>query len=187
LTSAPSTGATKSSTISNQLLNSFEPGDLRKMYWIGVYPVNASLSYYFPFKYQNATSTITEYETVLRLAEQYLIRAEAEAKLNDLGNAATDLNVIRKRAGLSNIADSVAANQDLLLAAILHERQVELFTEWGHRWFDLIRTGTINSVMGGASGACQVKGGTWASTDQLFPIPQTEINNDPALSQNVGY
>ncbi|HLX53389.1 MAG TPA: RagB/SusD family nutrient uptake outer membrane protein, partial [Aquella sp.] len=69
-----------------------------------------------------------------------------------------------------------------LLAAIMHERQVELFTEWGHRWLDLKRTGTANTIL------ATVKE-NWQSTDQLYPIPQIQITNDPhmANSQNPGY
>jgi starch-binding outer membrane protein, SusD/RagB family len=189
LTGAPATGTYRCSTISPQLLSSFEPLDLRKTNWIGIYKTGDSpvVNYYFPYKYQNITGSVTEYVMVLRLAEQYLIRAEAEAQMNDLTDAATDLNVIRNRAGLSNISDSIAISQPALIAAILHERQVELFTEWGHRWFDLRRTGNLDSLMGGPSGVCQTKGGSWVSTDQLYPIPLSDIQTDHNLTQNAGY
>jgi starch-binding outer membrane protein, SusD/RagB family len=71
-----------------------------------------------------------------------------------------------------------------LLIAILHERQVELFTEWGHRWLDLKRTGNVNAVM---SIVTPSKGGTWQATDQLFPIPQGDIDKNPNIIQNSGY
>lgn len=186
LTSAPGTGTLRSTTISTQLLNSFDSGDLRKSNWIGVYKTTKSpfISYYFPYKYQNTTKSITEYVMVLRLAEQYLIRAEAEAQMNNLTDAINDLNVIRNRAGLPNTSATTQAD---LLTAILHERQVELFTEWGHRWFDMIRTGTIDNIMGGLTGVCHTKGGSWLSTDSLYPISASEITNDPNLAQNSGY
>jgi hypothetical protein len=183
LISAPGTGELNSTTISPQLLNSFEPGDLRRTNWIDSFQ-----TYYFPYKYQAYnTSTVTEYTMVLRLAEQYLIRAETEAQLNNLTSAANDLNVIRNRAGLSSISDSIASSQTTLLSAILHERQVELFTEWGHRWFDLIRSGTVNSVMGNPENVCKSKGGVWSPTSALYPIPETELAADPNLTQNTGY
>jgi hypothetical protein len=72
-------------------------------------------------------------------------------------------------------------------SAILHERQVELFAEWGHRWFDLIRTGTVNSVMGSPGNVCAMKRGVWNANDTLYPIPQSEIKNDVNLTQNLGY
>ena len=175
-----------SNTISQELLNSFEPGDLRKSNWIDSI-VESGVSYYFPYKYQNLTANLTEYTMVLRLAEQFLIRAEAEAELNDLTDATKDLNIIRNRAGLPNIADSIASSQTTLLGAILHEREVELFTEWGNRWFDLIRTGSLNAVMGIPGNVCQMKGGTWNPDWQLYPIPLIEITNNTNLTQNPGY
>jgi len=181
LQGAPSTGPDNSSTISPQLLNSFEAGDLRRADWIDSLPGTA---YYYPYKYQSNTTTPTEYTMVLRLAEQFLIRAEAEASQGDSTDAITDLNTIRYRAGLA--AYNPQINGPLLMA-ILHERQVELFTEWGNRWFDLIRTGTINAVLGSPGNVCQAKGGVWNSTSELFPIPQSEILDDPNLHQNPGY
>jgi hypothetical protein len=66
--------------LSKYLLNSFEAGDQRKVYWVNSI-TNGGQTYYFPYKYQSAAyyAPVTEYETVFRLAEQYLIRAEAEA------------------------------------------------------------------------------------------------------------
>lgn len=63
----------------------------------------------------------------------------------------------------------------------MNERQKELFCEMGHRWFDLKRTGKIDSVLS------IEKGNHWQSTDALFPIPQTEIDRNPFLKQNPGY
>lgn len=186
---SPNTGAQtfNSTTISSELLNSFEPGDLRKLNWIDSI-VESGVAYYFPFKYQAVNTTqLTEYTMVLRLAEQYLIRAEAEAKLNDLIDGANDLNKIRNRAGLANISASIASSETTLVESIMHERQVELFAEWGHRWFDLVRTGTANSIMGPPGNVCQMKGGIWNPNSQLYPIPQIEIANDANLTQNNGY
>jgi hypothetical protein len=125
---------------------------------------------------------------VLRLAEQFLIRAEAEANLGDMGDATADLNVVRARAGLG-ASTILTANSTLPEAdtALLHERQVELFTEWGNRWFDLIRTGVVNSVMGTPGGVCAAKGGVWNVDDILYPISVNEIESDPHLTQNPGY
>jgi len=188
LKGAPSTGIDNSTTISPQLLNSFEAGDLRRSNWIDSI-IKSGTPYYFPYKYQAYnTSTLTEYTMVLRLAEQYLIRAEAEANVGDMVDATKDLNTIRARAGLGQ-SPTLTASSSLEQAdsAILHERQVELFTEWGNRWFDLIRTGTANAVLGTPGNVCQAKGGVWNSTSELFPIPQSEILLDPNLIQNPGY
>lgn len=192
LKSAPRAGDNNSTTISPQLLNSFETGDLRKSNWIGVYQkVGTSVVYYFPYKYQSYGAAVasegdaTEYVMVFRLAEQLLIRAEARLQQGEIGDAVNDLNLIRQRAGLGVYAG--ATDQASLLGAVLHERRVELFTEWGHRWFDMIRTGTVDSIMGQPGGVCQSKGGAWISTSVLYPIPQTEIIADPNLTQNAGY
>jgi hypothetical protein len=189
LLGAPNTGGlANSATISPELLSAFEPGDERRANWIDSFPTSTN-NYYFPYKYHVNTSTpLVEYTMVLRLAEQYLIRAEAEAQLGDMADAATDLNNIRTRAGLG-ASPTLTASSNLQQAdsAILHERQVELFTEWGHRWFDLIRTGTVNAVMGAPVNVCQSKGGIWNANDTLYPIPQSEISNDANLTQNQGY
>ncbi|HUQ64788.1 MAG TPA: RagB/SusD family nutrient uptake outer membrane protein [Flavitalea sp.] len=166
-----------------QLLGAFESGDLRSMNWLDSTQYEGQV-YYFPYKYKIGSGqatpggAYTEYYMVLRLAEQYLIRAEARAHLNDLAGAAEDLNAIRNRAGLPN---TTATTQQEMLDAIAHERQVELFCEWGHRWFDLKRTGKADEVLG------PIKGSNWQTTDQLYPIPQSELQTDPNLTQNPGY
>ncbi|MBN9383534.1 MAG: RagB/SusD family nutrient uptake outer membrane protein [Chitinophagaceae bacterium] len=177
-------GPTNTATISSNLYNAFEPGDNRKTSWIGVFSITSpDTSYYFPFKYKNSSSDIIEYNVLLRLAEQYLIHAEALVQQNKgLDQAVKDINAIRNRAGLGNY--SGPKNQTALLSAIMHERQVELFVEWGHRWFDLIRTGNVDSVM---SVVTPIKGGNWKPEYALYPIPQSERNIDFNLTQNPGY
>ncbi len=164
-------------TLAPDLINAFEPGDQRKESWVADTTFGSNI-YYFAFKYKVKTSNeVTEYSMVLRLAEQYLIRAEARAELEDILGAKEDLNVIRNRADL----DDVSANdQTSLLKSIYQERQVELFTEWGHRWLDLKRTGQATQILS------QIKSG-WQATDTLYPIPQPDIQKDPNLAQNPGY
>ena len=115
---------------------------------------------------------------ILRLGEQYLIRAEARAQQGNVSGAWQDLNTIRMRADLGPSA------QPDILAAIGHERQIELFTEMGQRWLDLKRTGQVNAVM---EVATPLKGGSWNSYQQLYPVAQGDIQDDPQLTQNVGY
>jgi hypothetical protein len=168
--------------LSPQLLNSFETGDQRKANWVQSITVGSN-TYYYPYKYKSATYNVpvTEYEMVFRLAEQYFIRAEAEANLDQINEAKNDLNAVRNRAGLGN---TNANDKASLLTAILHERQVELFTEWGHRWFDLKRTNNIDAVMNIVT---LQKGGSWNTNWQLYPISQTELLNNPNLVQNADY
>jgi hypothetical protein len=122
---------------------------------------------------------------MLRLSEQYLIHAEAVVRQNkDLDQAVNDINTIRHRAGLGDYMGP-QDNADSLMAAILHERQVELFSEWGHRWFDLIRTGNINALMDTIT---PLKGGAaWRPEWTLYPIPFSEMQIDFNLTQNPGY
>jgi hypothetical protein len=129
----------------------------------------------YPVKY-NDLSIGADNVIVLRLAEMYLIRAEAEAMLQgDVDAIQDDINVIRGRAGLG---DTDAATYPALLLAIEQERRVEFAFE-GHRWFDLVRTGRAVEVLDKVN-----------STNQtLFPIPLEEIltNKSSGMKQNNGY
>lgn len=172
--------------LSPQLLNAFEAGDQRKVKWVNsIIPTGATTRYYFPYKYKSATANapVTEYQMVLRAGEQYLIRAEANARLNLLDEAKADLTVIRQRAGLSQIT---AANQQDVQDAVLHERQVELFAEISHRWFDLRRFGKMDVVMNVVTPA-KANGAPWRSYQQLFPLPFSDLERNPNLVQNTGY
>jgi len=186
----PSTGPTSASNVhpvylSSNILADFEPGDQRRVNWIDSVIVNGA-TYYFPYKYKSATinAPVTEYQMVLRLAEQFLIRAEARAMQNNVTGAQADLNTVRARAGLSG---TPANDQGSLMNAIEHERKMELFTEWGHRWLDLKRLGLIDKVMGMPENVCSQKGGVWKSSWQWYPIPAYDILLDPRLQQNAGY
>jgi hypothetical protein len=168
--------------LSNSVITAFEAGDQRRSAWVDSVIVGNTIFYYaFKYKIGAINTTTQEYVMVLRLAEQYLIRAEARAQQNNINGAQSDLNMIRSRAGLSPTA---ATTQYALLASILHERQVELFTEWGHRWFHLKRTKNIDAIM---TTAAAQKGGAWGQYKALYPIPISEINKDPNLIQNTGY
>lgn len=171
--------------LSNNMVNSFEPGDKRKVNWVGsVTPTPpGTTTYYYPFKYKigAVNTTPQEYCMILRLAEQYLIRAEARAQQNNISGAQSDLNMTRTRAVLGN---TTANDKTSLLLAIMQERKVELFTEWGHRWLDLKRTNSVDPVM---SLVTPTKGGTWVTTAQLYPIPLSELQKAPQLVQNQGY
>lgn len=164
--------------LSAELFNSFATNDLRKTHWIATIS-DGTDSWYHANKYkqQSNTGTSMEYSIVFRLGEQYLIRAEARARQEELTNALEDLNKVRQLAGL---LDTTAVGSNEIIAAVLQERRHELFTEYGHRFFDLKRNGVINTVLP------QVKPG-WNSTDQFWPIPENELLINPNLTQNPGY
>lgn len=172
-------GDTGATALSDTLLNSFEAPDQRLANWVGFQGTNA-----FPKKYKNSqpfsigATGIPEYDVKLRLAEMYLIRAEARLQSGNLSGALEDLNVIRFRAGLTDI---ISSDHLTLEAAIEHERHIELFAEGGNRWFDLKRTNQADHLL-------SVLKEDWQQTDILWPIPEIEIlNNSNLLPQNDGY
>lgn len=174
-----SSGPPPMSALNGNLVFSFPTGDLRRSHWIGDI-TDGSSTWYYPNKYK---FTLTEggsqeFSIVFRLAEQYLIRAEARAYQGDLIGAKEDLNKVRNRAGL---ADTSASTADQIIAAVLQERRLEFFTEHGHRFFDLKRSGTLNSAL------TSLKPG-WDENDRLLPIPASELSLNPNLApQNPGY
>ncbi|MBI3235774.1 MAG: RagB/SusD family nutrient uptake outer membrane protein, partial [Bacteroidetes bacterium] len=127
----------------------------------------------------NVTANILEYYTVLRSAEQYLIRAEARNNLDKLSLAIDDINVIRLRAGLAltTIGGQTKADVARLIEG---ERRKEFFAEMGHRWLDLKRTGKLSETL------MPIKSG-WQRTDSLYPIPIGEMLTNPNMVQNPGY
>ena len=99
--------------------------------------------------------------------------------------AIDDLDKLRQRARLPLLSiTNPGISQNALLAAILQERRIELFTEWGHRWLDLKRTNNVNTVM---SVVTPLKGGTWSPNWTLYPIPSQDLQYNPKMTQNVGY
>jgi hypothetical protein len=179
-------------TMSASLLNSFETGDQRITDWTVLKtttaaPVNGQ--FYYPAKYRSVVNG-TEFLIQLRLAEQYLIRSEARLKQNNNVSAAVqDLNLVRQRARPVIPANAlpdypVTISPDACMDAILKERRTELFSESGHRFYDLKRTGRIDAVM---TAAAALKGSTWASWKQIWPIPLNDVQLNPNLTQAPNY
>jgi hypothetical protein len=167
--------------LTDELLEAFENGDQRFDQWISsVSDPENTITLYYAHKYKadiNETQSL-EYSIRFRVAEQYLIRAEALVYLGDLNGALADINTLRNRAGLPN---SNANTTETALDAIFQERRVELFTEQGHRWLDLKRSGRADQVLG-------LLKPNWRPTDVLLPIPETELETNPnLLPQNQGY
>jgi hypothetical protein len=172
--------------LSQQILHAFEPGDLRRKAgnWVDSVIVSGT-TWFYPAKYKATitSGSATEYLMVFRLAELYLIRAEARARQNNIGGAQDDLNMIRKRAGL---LDTKANDKSALLTAVLNERQIDFFSEWGHRWLDLKRTGNVDAIMNVVT-PLKANGGKWQSYQQLYPVFYNDILKNPNLNQNNGY
>jgi len=110
----------------------------------------------------------------LRLADVILLYAEALNENGKTSEALTELNKIRARAGLNN---STASSQGDVRQAIQDERRLELAFE-GQRWFDLVRTGTVDAEMGESI----------SSNYYLFPLPNSEVlSSFGTITQNAGY
>lgn len=164
------------------LIRKFETGDQRLAKWTDFRKTTAGATIYLPLKYKIRTVTtgaVTEYSMVMRVAEQFLIRAEARVQQDKLETGRADLDSVRMRAGLLPLPTNL--DKAALVRAVEQERKVELFVEWGHRWFDLKRTGRSAAVLG------PVKGGNWQATDTLYPIPSDARRTNVFLTQNDGY
>ena len=116
---------------------------------------------------------------VIRLAEMYLIRAEARAQQDKLSLAADDIDAIKTRAGLAPVNRTLSKQG--YLQVIENERWKELFVESAHRWFDLKRTGRAITVLKAN------KGINIDENDLLYPLPTSAILTNPSLVQNPGY
>lgn len=135
--------------------------------------VASGVTKYYGNLYYRAPGTDPAF--LIRLAELYLIRAEARAQQSNLtgaNSATTDLNAVRARAGL---AATTAATQTDILLAIESENRVEFAFE-DHRWYDLIRTGRATAVLGITN-----------TNKLLLPVPYAQLLVDPNLTQNPSY
>jgi hypothetical protein len=177
----PIGGAAPDFALTDDFLSTIEVGDKRKTSWVGTTAVKGQ-AYYYPAKYkqiQTGSLNPPEYLTLFRMSEQYLIRAEARVMQHKFDLAKEDLNKVRFRAGLGDLASP--ATEEAGIKAVLQERRMELFSECAHRWFDLKRTGMANKVLK------SIKGTAWEDTDTLYPIHQSDLDFSPNLRQNPGY
>jgi len=149
-----------------ELIQSYEGNDNRKSQTIAYYGTQP-----YGYKYKDVSGG-TDHVYVFRLAEMYLIRAEALAYSNGaIGSIQADINMIRNRAGLAN---TTAASIPELKLAVENECRHEFAFE-GHRWPDLVRTKRAVPLLG---------------IDEkylLFPIPLSEKQTNSLMEQNPGY
>jgi starch-binding outer membrane protein, SusD/RagB family len=153
---------------SDELIQSFEIADSIRM--------KASVAYDedikpYGYKYQDVAEG-SDAILVIRLAEMYMIKAEALAYTNgDISTIQENINIIRERAGLE---PTTAVTNNELKLAIETERRHEFAFE-GHRWFDLVRTKRATLLIG-------------VDEDHtLFPIPLSEMTTNNKMEQNHGY
>jgi len=179
-----------------EFMSQYEDGDLRKdvtVFYAGcpdfdgkAYKSNFSNTGYNVRKFIVPKSISPEYNTnpanfvVYRYADVLLKKAEALNELGRTGEACTPLNTVRRRAGLPSVS---GLGQDEMREKIIHERRIELAFE-GHRWFDMIRLNNGEYALNFLHGI----GKTLATKERLlFPIPQTERDANPLMTQNPGY
>ncbi|MES2653344.1 MAG: RagB/SusD family nutrient uptake outer membrane protein [Bacteroidota bacterium] len=141
--------------------------------------------------------------SMYRLADMYLLYAEALNKTGDKTNSLKYLNFIRTRAGIANYTSTSpeisitpgVIDETKLEDAIVQERQYELFAE-GKRWFDLVRTDRVIQVMDPIIKARQVRAGvlpadaTGFGADKrkyLWPLNRNVLNSNSLLTQNAPY
>lgn len=164
-----------------ELYDLYDNNDLRKQVYVAITDNNIPYSLKLTRPTHNPADGGSNY-IVLRYADVILMLAEIEAQLGNTSGSLDYLNQIRTRAGVSPVTEN---NKDALLHLIATERRFELINE-GHRWFDLIRYGTAVEVMN-----------KWFADHNmniiinqnhlLQPIPQDQIDTDPAMVQNPGY
>lgn len=182
-------------TPSRDLINAFEKeGDNERLNqsvvyyattWSNYYPSN---KYAFMFKLRSEVNSIIK----IRLADILLLKAEALANLGGAANlqqAAAIVNQVRSRVKLSNLTAEQTATSETLLDAILHERRLELAFE-AQRWFDLVRFGKVEAIMNTLNSRDPgrlAQRRVFDANSYLLPIPQTAIDLNTNLVQNLGY
>lgn len=180
-----------------EFMDSYEEGDLRKditVFYDGCpqfdgmdYKPSWSNTGYNVRKFLVPKSISPEYNTspanfvVYRYADVLLMQAEALNEMGRTSEASGPLNIVRKRAGLPSVSTSVT--KDEMKEIIIHERRMELAFE-AHRWFDIIRIDNGEYALQ----YLRSIGKSNVNKDRLlFPIPQTEIDANPLMTQNPGY
>jgi tetratricopeptide (TPR) repeat protein len=118
---------------------------------------------------------------VMRYSEVLLNYAEALNEMGQVSEAKQYVDQVRERVGLDPL--QVGMSQSEFREAVYHERRVELALE-GQRWWDLVRTDRALGVMQDQPDG---HGGQIQEHHLIFPIPQSEIDVNPELTQNPGY
>lgn len=179
--SATVSGAKGHNLPTKSLYNLYAANDTRKTNFVALASTGAPYS----LKLAKPTTVVTDGGSdfvVLRYADVLLMLAECENELNNTGAGAGYLDQVRNRAGLGKTS---SITQAALRNDIELERRFELVGE-GHRWFDLLRTGNAVSVMNSWFTANNILI-TIDAHHLLMPVPQSQIDTDPAIKQNPGY
>ncbi|MEM9885600.1 MAG: RagB/SusD family nutrient uptake outer membrane protein [Bacteroidota bacterium] len=169
-------GARGDAPYSDDLLNSYEEGDLR----LEALSTKGENGLTYTTKFPDAINN-TDNAPIIRTTEMFLNKAEALVQQSGaVEQEAIDIiNQLRTRAGLSSFTSADFSSGSALLDVIYDERRKELAFE-GHRRMDLLRRGLslrADLLQESAPGASRV----------VLPIPQYEIDLGSSLPQNAGY
>lgn len=165
-------------TASDELLASYEEGDVRMDTWTETTRSGAAGSVYRSNKWLGTKGDFLENLPIMRAAELYLIRAEARYRTGDETGARADLSALRSKRGLAAVGSGVSGSS--LFDLIMNERRVEFALE-GHRWFDLKRNGMDITKAGSFETV------PYSDYRILAPIPQAQIILNEGLENNPGY
>ncbi|MDW5288906.1 RagB/SusD family nutrient uptake outer membrane protein [Formosa sp. PL04] len=142
----------------------------------------------FGYKWKNASGwSSTNRQYLLRYGDIVLLKAEALNETGQLELAAIEVNKIRNRALLPDLTPAQRASKDILKTTILNERRLELAQE-AQRWDDLVRNNVAVSTMSNLV-TIDLRTGNPVNYNMtpakiLLPIPQQELDRNPALVQN---
>jgi hypothetical protein len=177
----------------DDLINEYEAGDLRKDATIATSYVNSNgvtIPGNFVKKYFDIPTVKNDNGNnipVIRYADVILMYAEClnEAGYVANGDAFNYLNEVRDRAGLGDLTSTQVPSQAAFRLAMEHERRVEFAFE-NMRWYDLVRTDRAITVLNGKSTQINLVNPV-TPQNQVFPIPQSQIDiNSSKITQNVG-
>ena len=189
-------------TLTHDLYNSYEPGDVRRDFTIQhgytntANQVDTTTCFYIKYAHGAVPASYTDWGVnlpILRYTDVQLMYAETlnEAAYDPSGEAFTILNAVRARAGIRALTSSDLPDQASFRTALFHERRVEFAGEY-LRWFDLVRSGTAMQVINTLLATSQEGNGLYQmkATNILFPIPALELKTNPDtryMFQNPGY
>ncbi|WP_158797957.1 RagB/SusD family nutrient uptake outer membrane protein [Pedobacter sp. L105] len=191
----PVQGGLEIRPVSNNLLSSYETGDVRKAFTIqpgytaagGVVETQSFFKKYVDISKVPANRTdwpinfiVSRYTDILLLKAECVLHGAAGSQSTDVDNV---VNTIRIRAGL-------AGNQvGVTLPQLMEERRKEFAAE-GTRWHDLVRSGLVTTVMPAWVAVDDVKKliQPFKTNYVIYPVPQSQLDVKPGLyTQNAGY
>lgn len=165
------------STVSDKLMDLFDPHDLRLTHWITEVVLD-NRTYYGVFKYKNKTNNTDENSIFYRIEHAYFFLAESLLKQGKNTQAIEVLNKVRIKRGLNPLALNLSDVQ--LEKALLEESFKEFFTESAQRFFTLKRFDKLEEL--------RLVKPNWQEHHSLLPLPETQLLlNQNLRPQNSGY